>query len=443
MSDVLDLAQRVIDIVGDRAEAQVTVHGGTSSLTRFANSFIHQNVGEEGESISLKVIAGGRIASATTTKVGEDDLGSFVDDAISAASLQPIDEEWPGLAPPEEPAGTAHHDRATAEASPAERAEQVSAFVRAAPDLNAAGYCETTGAIIAFQNTEGQRLQATYTQAVIDGIHRTESSAGSGHAASSRLGDLDGGTVGALAAHRARDGLNPFDTKPGDYEVVLSPECVASMAIFLAVYGFNGKSHAEGQSFAEVGEKQFDERFRFWDDATDERSVGVPFDSEGTPRRRIDFVADGLTTTLSHDRRSAAKANTESTGHFVPGSEVYGPIPSSLFVGAGEQSVEELIADVDRGLYVATFNYCRVLDPKTLVVTGLTRNGTFMIENGEITGAVSGLRFTQSFVEALGESKVLGAGNDARLADSEFGPGMVHAPSLRLASWNFTGGAAG
>jgi predicted Zn-dependent protease len=101
------------------------------------------------------------------------------------------------------------------------------------------------------------------------------------------------------------------------------------------------------------------------------------------------------------------------------------------------------VAGVERGIYVSTFNYCRVLDPKTLVVTGLTRNGTFMIENGSITDPLTNMRFTQSFVEALGPDKVLGIGNDSRLADCEFDPLLVRAPSLRLSSWNFTGGAEG
>ena len=117
--------------------------------------------------------------------------------------------------------------------------------------------------------------------------------------------------------------------------------------------------------------------------------------------------------------------------------------PYDLVVGGGSESVEDLIAAVDRGIYVATFNYCRILDPKTQVVTGLTRNGTFMIENGKITGALTGLRFTQSFVAALGDGNLLGLGDDTRYADSEFGAGFVRAPSMRLASWHFTGGTEG
>ena len=203
--------------------------------------------------------------------------------------------------------------------------------------------------------------------------------------------------MGGLAAQRALDAIVPHDIKPGAYEVVLSPECVATIAVFIGYYGLNAKAHLEGQSFAEIGEQQFDRRFDYVDDVTDPQALGVPFDYEGTPKGRLALVAEGVTRSLAHDRRSARKAGVESTGHALPGSEVYGALPYTVFIGGGEDGVESMIASVDRGLYVSTFNYCRVLVPKTLAVTGLTRNGTFMIENGAITGAVTNLRFTQSF----------------------------------------------
>ena len=302
---------------------------------------------------------------------------------------------------------------------------------------------------VAFVNTDGHRAFGRYTRATIDGIHQagealgSVAAAGSGHATSQRLGDLDGAAVGALAADRARRGLDAFDLEPGEYQVVLAPECVATIAMFLSYYGFNGKHYAEGQSFVELGKKQFDAAIHLFDDAADPRALGVGFDAEGTPRRRVELIKSGVTQGIAHDRRTARKAGVSPTGHGDPGSEVWGPLPSHVFLEEGATSVDEMIASVDRGLYVVTFNYCRVLDPKQLDVTGLTRNGTFMIENGKITGAVTNLRFTQSFVTALGQGRVQAIGNDARFADSEFGPGMMHVPSLHLEKWNFTGGAAG
>jgi predicted Zn-dependent protease len=425
MSNTIEIAGDVLELVGDRAEAEVVVSGGVAALTRFANSFIHQNVAEEGYEVGLA------------------DLGGFVDAAIAGARMQPPDEGWPGLTDPLDVVDPHHYDEATAGATPEARADRVRAFVAASPETRAAGYCETVGHDVAFVNSVGHRTFGRYSRAVLDGIHQTDASSGSAHGASARFGDIDGAALGDLAADRARRGLDAFDLKPGKYEVVLAPECVGTIAIFLAFYGFNGKAHAEGQSFAELGTQQFDHALNLTEDAGDPRALGVGFDAEGTPRRRLSLIEGGTTRALTHDRRTARKAGTLSTGHGDPGSEVWGPVATHMFITGGSTPVEEMIASVERGLYVSTFNYCRVLDPKALAVTGLTRNGTFMIENGKITGAVSNLRFTQSFVAALGEDRLRQIGNDARFADCEFGPGMAYVPSLHLASWNFTGGAAG
>lgn len=441
MSRTIEIASHVLDEVGDRAEAEVVVGGGVSALTRFANSFIHQNVAEEGYEVSLRVAVDGRVNAATTTSL--DQLGAFVDNTIEIASLQRVDENWPGLTPPLDIVDPKHFDSATAEAAPHDRAGKVADFVAAGPKMRAAGYCETLGHDMAFVNTAGHRAFGRYTRASIDGIHQIDGAAGSGHATSKRIGDLDGAAVGATAADRAQRGLEAFDLKPGEYEVILAPECVGTIGIFLAFYGFNGKQHAEGQSFVEIGERQFDASINIFDDANDPRSLGVGFDAEGTPRQRLELVTNGETKAIAHDRRTAAKAGVQPTGHGDPGSETWGPLPTHIFLEGGNKSVDEMIASVDRGLYVSTFNYCRVLDPKTLAVTGLTRNGTFMIENGRITGAVTNMRFTQSFVEALAQGRVHALGNDARFADSEFGPGMLHVPTLHLEGWNFTGGASG
>ncbi len=443
MSAEQNIAAQVLDLVGSDAEAEVTVNAGTSALTRFANSFIHQNVGEEGATVSLRLTVDGRVASGTTTNLDAESLDRFVADTTEAARVQPVDPDWPGLVAPIEVPRLEHFDPATADASPEARAAQVKAFVDAAPELSAAGYCETAGVDVAFANSAGHRATGRYSRAILDGIQQTPTSSGSGHAAGVGLGTIDAATTGALAAQRARDGAVTFDTKPGEYEVVLAPECVATIAVFLSVYGFNAKAALEGQSFARLGEAQFDSSISLIDDVADPRALGVAFDSEGTPKQRLPLIDGGVTSSLAHDRRTARKAGTVSTGHATPGSDVWGPVAHTLFLEEGTEAVEDMIAAVERGIYVATFNYCRVLDPKSLVVTGLTRNGTFMIENGRITGAVSNLRFTQSFVAALSPGNVAGIGNDARFGDSEFGPGMAHVPSMRLGAWNFTGGADG
>lgn len=441
MSDLL--AAKILELVRDRSEAEVLTSEGISSLTRFANSFIHQNVGEHVEAVSLRVAVDGRVASGKTTRTDDEALARFVEETLETARRQPVDEDWPGLTDPVEISPVDHFDEATADASPSVRAGLVRTFVDEGAGLLAAGYCETEGETHTFMNTAGQQATGRATSAILDGIHRTSTSAGTGHAASTAIGDLDASAVGALAAQRARDSEKTFDAKPDSYEVVLAPDAVGSIAVFLAFYGFNAKAYEEGQSFAEIGTDQFDSSFQLWDDATDPRARGVAFDSEGTPKAKLDLVKDGTTSGLAHDRRTAKKVGVESTGHGFPGSETFGPAPFNLFIGPGSATEVDLIAGVERGIYVSTFHYSRVLDPKPLVVTGLTRNGTFMIENGKITGAVSNLRFTQSFIEALADGNITGIGGNERFADSEFGAGVVHAPSMSLASWHFTGGAEG
>ncbi len=445
MTAGLEVCDRVLTLVraaaGNDAEAQVTVRSGTAGLTRFANSFIHQNVGEDAVGVSVKVTLDGQSAVATATGVDEEALARAVRAAVDAARVQPADPSWPGLAPPSGPAPEGSWDQATADAGPGVRAGLVAEFVDAVADLDAAGFCETTSEHAAYANSAGQRLSGRSTTATLDGIARATGSDGSARQMSVAVGDLAGAAAGQTAAHLAAAGAGAVDIEPGEYEVVLGPGCVGDLLLFLSLYGFNGRAVAEGRSFARVGEAQFDAAVSIWDDVTDPGAVGLPFDAEGTPKRRVDFVTAGVTTGLAHDRRTAAAAGAQSTGHAIEGGECFGPVPSSLFLGAGTPDPAELVSRVGRGLLVTDSWYTRVLDPRTLVTTGLTRNGVFLVEDGQVVRPVSNLRFTQSYVEAFAPGNVLGIGRDAQLTPMSFGSCI--APSVHLASWRFTGGASG
>ena len=440
---VVEIAERVIELVGDRAEAQVSVDGTEHALTRFANSFIHQNVGERGLNLILKLAVNDRVAFATSSRSDQAGLATLVEETIHAARLRPTDKDWPGLAQPVEAPASARFDQDTAEASPDTRAGQVAAFIEAGDGLLGAGYFDTQGGPTAFANSAGQRLVGFSSRATLDGIHQTETSAGSAHSTSANMQDINGALLGSIAAGKARDSVAPSDVEPGEYEVILSPECAATMMFFLAAYGWNAKAHLEGQSFVTLGDQQFDPAVTIEDDYDDPLATGMPFDADGTPKQRVTMVGAGVSSSFAHDRRTAVRAGADSTGHAIAGGDAFGAFPTNMHLRGGTESVADMIASVKRGLLVTTFNYCRILDPRTQVVTGLTRNGTFLIEGGEISGALSNLRFTQSFVEALSPGRILGLGNDARMADSEAGPGMTSAPSLHLAAWNFTGGAHG
>ncbi len=440
------VCDQVLDLVGDRASALVTRSQGRSALTRFANSRIHQNVDGDEDHVRLSVVLDdGRTAQATTTCVDPDGLARLVEGVIAAARLLPPDEDAPGLAEPAEYAPVDHFDDTTRGATPDDRAEVVAAFVAAGEGMEAAGYCSTTSQVHALRSTSGLRCASRTTMAQIDAIHRAAAASGPptdgyGQRTSTRFADLNGARIGAVAAQKARGGKDPMSLPPGSYEVVLEPRAVASVLLFPAWLGFNGKAFAEGMSFVHLGEAQFDTQISIWDDATDPRALGRAYDAEGTPKRRLDLVRDGVTVGLAHDRRSAALAGVESTGSSI-GSDAFGGYPLDLFLGGGDATRDELIASVERGLLVTDFWYNRILDPKTQVVTGLTRNGLFLIEHGEVVAPVQNLRYTQSVVAGLGPGHVLGLGNDAELVSNE--GGVVHVPSLHLASWAFTGDAQG
>jgi len=444
MSTPIEVCERVLERVGDRAEAEVTVTTGTEALTRFATGFIHQNVADAVRGIHLRMAVDGRVAEGSANQADDASLDRLVQSTFDAAGLQPVDAGWPGLAPAAPAPDVDHWDEATATADPAARADRVGAFVAAAGGLESAGYCSTEGVEIAFANSAGQRLTGRATAATMDGIARTGTSDGSARASSRRLADLDGGTTGTLAAERARSSADAGDLEPGHYEVILSPNCVTDILYFLAVYGFNGRAVEEGRSFARIGEMQFDRSLSLADDVTHPVSVGVPFDAEGTPKRRVELITDGLTAGLVHDRRTAKALGAESTGNALLGGASYGAIPANLVLAPGSATRDELVGSVRRGLVVTDFWYTRVLDPRTQVVTGLTRNGVWLVEDGRIVRPVTNLRFTQSFVEALGPGAVLGVGSDLTLVGGgSFGDGAYAAPSLHLASWNFTGNAKG
>jgi predicted Zn-dependent protease len=210
-------------------------------------------------------------------------------------------------------------------------------------------------------------------------------------------------------------------------------------------YGYRPKAVQDGRSFAPLGRDLFDPAFDLVDDVRHAGSLGLGFDTDGVARGAVGLSRNGRCEGLLEDRRTAARDGDPggSNGHAHHGSDSMGPGPAALVVAPGSAGTHDLVGGLDRGLVVTCFNYCRVLDPKTMEVTGLTRNGTLWVEGGEIVRPVTNLRFTQSFVDALRPGRVEADGAEARLADCEWGTGLVHTPAVRLTSWRFTGGAAG
>jgi predicted Zn-dependent protease len=475
MTTQLDLASQVLGLVttvaGSGAEAEVTVSLDAEALTRFANSAIHQNVAEATTTVRLRLHADGRTAAATTTITSPDGLRALVERTLAAARVSPPDKTWPGLTPPSlrhESAG--YHgsgagsgldfgfDEATAHSTPEERATRVLDFVRAAGGLETAGFCRTTSTSAAFVNTAGQSVEGRTAEAAFDGIARVDGADGVARLASGRLADLDGALLGTRAAAKARAGARPAELPPGRYEVVLEPEAVSDLLHNLAMFGFNGKAWSQHQSFARIGEEQFDPSITLVDEPLGSRpepAVGLPFDIEGTPTQSLVLVREGVTKAVTHDRSSAAASGASSTGHASDSSRTWGPIAThmSLEAAPGSSSENEpgpvapaarqLVARMQRGLLITDFWYTRCLDQKALIMTGLTRNGVWLVEDGEIKGAVGNMRFTQAYPQALGLGQVHGIGSEAVLLPDRWSGVRYAAPALHLASWNLTGNASG
>ncbi|HEV7898146.1 MAG TPA: TldD/PmbA family protein [Planosporangium sp.] len=456
----LDVAGQVLDLVrdvaGPGAQAEVFVERQELALTRFANSYIHQNVADAVTHVRLRLHLEGRTAAGASTQLG-DGLRSLVERTVAAARLSPPDQGWPGLTPPTSAVTSGNVDEATVAATPEERAVRVRRFVEAADGLTSAGYFRTSYVSAVFANSAGQTLSGATTEAAMDGIARTATSDGVARLASPRLADIDGSVLGVRAAAKARASVNPVELPPGQYEVVLESDAVVDILRNFAMWGFNGKAFLERRSFAQLGEQQFDPAVTFVEDVTTPRAIGLPFDSEGTPKRPVEFVAAGVTRTVAHDRRTAAEAGTSSTGDAFPGSRSFGPVPLGMTMlpagpgtpsgevagPAADLSVTALVAGVRRGLLVTDFWYTRVLDPRPLVITGLTRNGVWLIEDGEITTPVKNFRFTQAYPKALGPGAVVAVGTHLVAQPGDSGSESFVAPAVRLASWNFTGGASG
>ncbi|MFE9688345.1 TldD/PmbA family protein [Micromonospora sp. NPDC005806] len=467
----LDLAGQVVELArrlaGPDAQAEVVVTRADLALTRFANSFIHQNVAESGTAVRLRLHVDGRTAAGSGSLVDPDGLTALVERTLAAARLGPPDPAWPGLAPasPVPPAGV--FDEATAYASPDERAARVRAFVDAVGGLEAAGYCRTAYRSGAFANSAGHSAVGRTAEAAMDGIARTGGADGVARRCADRLAEVDGAALGVRAAAKARAAADPVELPPGRYEVVLEPAAVADLLQNFAWFGFNGKRYAERQSFAEPGTAQFDPAVTLVDDPL--HGSALPYDLEGTPRHALTLVDAGTTTAVTHDRRSGAEAGVASTGHGMPGAATFGPIPHNLRllpaaaravggdspapVGGSAASgtagaladpdTAALVAGVARGLLVSDFWYTRVLDPKRLVITGLTRNGVWLVEDGVPTRAARDFRFTESYPRALGPGRVLGLGRHPVRQPDRVDGNWWEAPPLRLASWHFTGGASG
>lgn len=440
----LELAERALALAdGDEVEVLAAVE--RSALTRFANNRIHQNVAERASSVSVRVVVGTRQGVAATDLTDDDALARCCARAREAALHAPEDPSFPGLPTPVAAASAPPRTPLDLDAFGADaRADAAAAIIAQSAErgLTAAGTVSASVAGIAVVNSRGI-CSATTRSAARATVLSMDDSGASGWAswlgadpaalAADALGDR-----AALLAQRSA-GAQPLE--PGVYPVVLAPDAVADIVDFLGYTSFGARDYHERRSFVALheGEQLFPETLTIVDDALDPAAVGLPFDYEGVPKRRVALVDRGRPAAVVTDSYWAAKSGRENTGHALPAPNPYGPLPLDLAIEPGDATIDEMIAGIERGVYVTRFHYVNVEDPVSVLLTGMTRDGTFLIEDGRLTKPLANARFTQSVVEAL--KGLVAIGRDRELIGTEDG-GSTLVPTLALKAWRFTGSTA-
>ncbi len=438
LTDGADL-KRFIDRLLERSlaeQTEVMVTEWDSALTRFANNGIHQNVAERNVSVRVRVVKDGKTGVASLNQMNEQGAHDVLDRALAVADLQPAGEVVPMPGPASVPPVNAWSD-ATAAATPEERADLVETVCTQSrrAGLKAFGAYSTTAGQFLIANSLGVYHHHRSTQATVNAVVMGE--AGSGYADRSAIdtADLDRDDLAAEVIDKARRNQNAQPVDPGVYEVVLEEYAVAEMLEFLSMMGFSALAAQEERSFMRLGERITGEPVSIWDDGLDPGGLPMPFDFEGVPKQRVDLVRNGVATGLVYDQMTAARAGRPSTGHGLPAPNTEGPFALNLFMGPGAEPKAELASGIKRGIWITRFWYVRVVQPKASIITGMTREGTFLIENGKLTRPVKDLRFTESILKALDGTEALS--ESTKLQASEY-VGGARVPAIRLKAFTFT-----
>jgi len=434
------------DALGNSAadQTEVVLQRGREMVTRFTSNFIHQNTAESTAKVSVRAAEGKRVGWAEVTSTRKEEVRQTAARALGIARAQSENPHFISLpAPAPLPDVRSFYD-STAGLGPESRAELVRAVVEEARQR----HCAAAGALtvvvdeLAVANSQGVRAYCCGTRAQLTVVASESSQGLSGYELASGfsqwtgpdIGHLDARAVAARACDKCLLGRQPVGLDPGEYAVVLEPEAVGELVAMLGWLAFSARAVQEGRSFLseKLGHKVVDERISIWDDGTDERGIPMAFDFEGVGKRRVDLIEQGVGVGYVHDSYTAGKEGRGSTGHAGPPPSEWGPMPLNMFVAEGDQSLDEMVASTDRGVLVTRFHYVNPVKPKETVLTGMTRDGTFLIENGKVTKGIRNMRFTDSVLEML--SRVEAVGNRSELVSAW----ICRAPALKLRAMRFT-----
>ena len=430
------LTKRILGFAG-ADETRVTVESGSRGNTRFARNQVSTGGDNFNTTVTIRSAFGRRSGAVTTNKLDDAALHAAVQTAERLARLAPEDPEaMPELGPQQYGDAVGWSDE-TAALDAAGRAAMVSAVTdpsRGAA-LQSTGYIETESGSFAIANSKGLFAYARGTGAALTTTVRTPDGTGSGWAgsASHDVSRIDAAALGARAIDKAQRSRDPVAIEPGRYTVVLEPTAVGNLVRLIA-FAMNARSADEGRSFFtrpgggnKIGMKVVDERVSLVSDPFQADAPGMPFNGEGLPIAPTVWIDEGVVRNLAYDRYWAQKQGVAPT-----------PFSGSLRMTGGDASIEEMIASTERGLLVTRFWYIRPVDPRTILFTGLTRDGTFLIENGKVTKAVKNLRYNESPIFMLNNIEMMG--RPTRVSASEDGSpsNAVVVPPLKVRDFTFT-----
>lgn len=421
----------------DAEETEVHVDEAADALTRFANNGIHQNVFEHGVTVSVRTVTEGRTARATTNRLDEDSLRSAIEASLSLAHSQPKDPRLLSMPGKQRYRAPDRFIKATRALTPEDRARAV----RRACDLAvkkrqvAAGIFSSGMRQTAVGNSRG--LFATYrdTHSQFSITMQEDPAASWAKADSADVRALDPQKLAERAGEKAHLAVNAKELAPGRYTVILEPAAVLDLVGFL-FYDFAATALADKRSCLNdrMGKQLFGNNISISDDVYHPLQQGAPFDGEGIPRQQVLLVDRGVPKNLVYARASAKAARKTPTGHGFPLPNEYGEAPMNLVFSGGDSSLEKMVASTDRGLLVTRLWYIREVDPYEKVMTGMTRDGLFLVEKGKVTGAVKNFRFNQSLIEMLKNVELM---SPAVRATGEESFEMV-VPAMKVRDFHFS-----
>jgi predicted Zn-dependent protease len=422
-------------------QTELIFMGEDFSLTRFAENVIHQNMARQDHTLMARVVLGKKVGVAVTNSVKEVDIKKAIKDAEEIAKNQQEDPDFVSLPASSLALEVKSFSSKTSEYSPSERAKDIENAVRRCKSQNLAGTgaFQTETDVTCVVNSLGTRQYFQETKAQFS-LTASSGDTASGWAQGydQDVKKIDIENIAQTAVFKAILSSNPIELPPGKYTVILEEAAVASLLLFLGFLGFGAKTFTQGRSFmaGKIGEKITGDNISIIEDPYDPVMNAMPFDYEGVVKKKVPLIENGIAKGVVYNSYYAKKAGVESTGHALPSNNTFGPYPKNMVMSPGNSNLDEMVASTEKGILITHFWYINYMNPMKTMVTGTTRDGTFLIENGKIKSAVKNMRIGQSILEAFSNVEMMS--KDRKLCP-QYGV-VMYVPSMKIKDFAFIGG---